>query len=223
MKNHACFTVLGVCFVWMLPSVSALADIAPPPPPPINIEKDATPGFTPSIESVIIRPVFGTEDEARQQLRDWGPAAVPVLIRLFDDPAWNGFRRHIEYLISSSDAPEAVAWLKRRFETLKASDPSDSGGDFSSICYSMARSNNHELADLLFDGALNATGRIQSDCIHAIGEITSEKALSVLKQLAEEKRVDSVSTRLDSIIKDLEGRLRALRPMAEVLEKEAKQ
>lgn len=122
-----------------------------------------------------------------------------------------------------SDAPEAVAWLKRRFEALKASDPSDSAGDFSSVCQAMARSNSRQLADLLFDGALNTTGKTQGDCIGAIGEITSEKALSVLKQLAEGKRTDGVFTRLDDIIKDLEGRLRALRPMAEVLEKEAKQ
>ena len=223
MKNHACFTVLGFFTVWLLPAVFAIASIKAPPPPPINIEKDATPGFTPSVESVLVRPVFGSEEDMRRQLRDWGPGAVPVLVRLYEDPAWNAFHRHIEYLISLSVTPEAIAWLKRRFEALKASDPSDSAGNFSSTCYAMARSNNSELADLLFDGVLNTTGRIQSDCIHAIGEITSEKALCVLKQLAEEKRVDNVSTRLDSIINDLEGRLRALRPMSEVLEKEAKQ
>ena len=227
MKNHACFAVLGVCFVWMLPSVSVLADIIPPPPPPITIEKDATPGFTPSIESVLVRPRFGSEEDTRKQLRDWGPGAVPVLIRLYEDPAWSAFRWGVEYLISCSDAPEAVAWLKRRFEALKASDPSEHGQDFGSICNSMARTGDQELAELLFDGALNTTGRTQVECIWAMAEITSDRALSVFKQLAgqvaEGKLSGDFSPRLNDTIKDLEGRLRALRPMSEVLEKEAKQ
>jgi len=227
MKNHACFTVLGFFTVWLLPAVFAIASIKAPPPPPINIEKDATPGFTPSVESVLVRPVFGSEEDMRRQLRDWGPGAVPVLVRLYEDPAWNAFHRHIEYLISLSDTPEAIAWLKQRFEALKASDPSEHGQDFGSICNSIARTNNQELAELLFDGALKATGRTQAECISAMTEITSDRALSVFKQLSaqvtEGKLTGGIFTRLDSMINDLEGRLRALRPMSEVLEKEAKQ
>jgi hypothetical protein len=227
MKNHACFTVLGLFVAWLLPAAFGFASFEAMPPPPINIEKDATPGFAPSIESVIIRPDFGTEDEAREQLRNWGPAAIPVLIRLHDDPAWSAFRRHTEYLISLSGAPEAVAWLKRCFEALKASDPSEHGQDLSSICHSLARANNQELAELLFDGALNATGQTQSKCVWAMAEITSDRTLSVLKQLAtqvtEGKLSSGFSPRLDEVIKDLEGRLRALRPMSEILEKEGKQ
>jgi hypothetical protein len=233
MRYCARVAILALCVVFIMSVLSArnhsastgvaFAEHALPPPAPIDVVKDATPGFTPTIESVVASGEPFGEDSMRRQLHDWGPKAVPVLIRLYEDPAWEKFRWTLMFMISCSDASDVRTWLKQQFQAIQASAPAPPREQSNIICYAMARTNDPELAKLLFDTAQNGKEPLQSACIGAIGEeMTNENALAVLKQV-QASGMGGASLRLGDMITNMEGRLRAQRPMSEILEKEGKQ
>lgn len=77
---------------------------APYDVPPHGWETHITPGFEPPIEGAIAFPPESWRGStAGPRIRDkmdlWGPAAMPVLERMFDDPFWRDYRLQILSLI----------------------------------------------------------------------------------------------------------------------------
>ena len=231
MRYCAHVAIVALCLVCIMSALSARSDSAStgmafaehalPPPAPIDVVKNATPGFTPSIESVVASGEPFGEDSMRRQLHDWGPKAALVLVRLYEDPAWDKFRWKLMVMISCSDAPEVRTWLKQQFQAIQASASASPRERPDTICYAMVRTNDPELAKLLSDTAQNGKEPLQSACIRAIGQMTNDNALAVLKQL-QASGVGGASAGVSNLITDMEGRLRAQRPMSEILDKEGK-
>ncbi|HUW62912.1 MAG TPA: hypothetical protein VMZ06_18045 [Candidatus Bathyarchaeia archaeon] len=115
MKAHI-LTVLSVTF--LLAATPASASLALPPDPPAGWETSQTPGFDPSVESVLVdaarnRVLGFTAESARPVWEKWGPGATDVLFRLLETPVWNGFDHSIVSLLFAGPFPETRARIEK--------------------------------------------------------------------------------------------------------------
>ena len=82
--------------------------LTPPPPvqPPENWESQVLPGFTPSIESVIVaNRVPANIQELGGYTPAWGPTCVAALVTLFADTRFAHFSHHLLNLMSHAAYP----------------------------------------------------------------------------------------------------------------------
>jgi len=96
--------------------VCSLADALTPSkpiPPPEDWEDKVLPGFTPSIESVIVAKHLHQETlDWSEYTRIWGPKCVEGLIALYRNPEWAKFSNAIMAAMAHADYPEMRAWFE---------------------------------------------------------------------------------------------------------------
>ncbi len=95
--------------------------LTPPPPvqPPESWESPVLPGFTPSIESVIVaNRVQANIQELGGYTKAWGPKCVEALGTLFEDPRWAQFSNQLLNLMAHADYPEMRKWFEDRIAHL---------------------------------------------------------------------------------------------------------
>ena len=139
--------VLRVAIVLGIVMGARALSMAPPPPPPEppeGWEDEVVPGFTPSIESVVVDHGFRTVDEGKKQIEQWGPESTPVLIRLYRDERWVRFQDRVLFLMRCSPDPRVVDFLYERFEALLPASDGDSD--------SQQRSERSRIASVLVSG-----------------------------------------------------------------------
>jgi hypothetical protein len=104
--------ITAVSLFFLSAGTIASASFAPPPEAPAGWEANQTPGFDPSVESVLVErsreipPLFFTADSARPFWDKWGPAAREVLFRLLAAPEWERFQYWIGSLLVACPFPE---------------------------------------------------------------------------------------------------------------------
>ena len=94
---------------------------APPPSPPFGWEDRVAPGYTPSVESVVVRlGRFELREPAERETvwASWDAGAVDVLVRIIGDPAWKEFRGGAVQLLAVSPHDAAKAWLNATADAL---------------------------------------------------------------------------------------------------------
>ncbi|MCC6696740.1 MAG: hypothetical protein IT365_14010 [Candidatus Hydrogenedentes bacterium] len=103
---------------------ATLVNSEPPPlQPPPGWELEVAPGFSPSVESVIVQ---GTPDYRRggELWAEWGDEALQVLLRLLRDERWKDYRGNIEILMQFGPQSVQDRMLARLKELESVSSPS---------------------------------------------------------------------------------------------------
>ncbi|NCB64331.1 MAG: hypothetical protein EOM52_12185, partial [Clostridia bacterium] len=145
-----CFTAGGL---------GAWAEIAYPSPP-ADWKERVLPGFEPSLESVLERGGYFTDDYGREAWKNWGPEAVEGFFTLLNDPSWGEFRTEILRMLFLSPHPVAQSRLE---QALRA---------------------------IISEEHARETGRELFNCIGLFARYSPETSLSFLKELAESSQQD---------------------------------
>jgi hypothetical protein len=90
----------------------------PPPFPPAGWESRVTPGFEPSLESVIISVSERRPLPERAVWDGWGPRASEALFTLYCQEPWVLFRPFITRILLTDPSGQGKGFLKARMEKL---------------------------------------------------------------------------------------------------------
>ena len=186
------------------------------PPPPEGWQAEVTPGFEPSIEKTIVSSydcnLFNTSFE--DTLLNWGPEAIPVIIRLHEDERWADFRRATARMLAQSECPEARQYFLGRFRSLaEVGQPSEQNADeMASLCVNLMDECEPEWIGMLTIEARSGNVAYAPQYAEALLRLGTDEALDamrVLRSRLPESSRDAVNWR--TVV--LEGRMRAQEPM----------
>ena len=116
MKRPAMW-ILAFSVLLVLPVLAELA-IMEIPPLPVGWELTIIPGFDPCIELALEDTYDAhfegkTTEQMKAHMAHWGEAAIPELIRLYEDPRWHEYRRTIAGYLGAMPTEESRAWANR--------------------------------------------------------------------------------------------------------------
>jgi len=113
MKRPAMW-ILASSVLLVLPVLAKLA-IMEIPPLPVGWELTIIPGFDPCIELALEDTYDAhfegkTTEQMKAHMAHWGEAAIPELIRLYEDPRWHEYRRTIAGYLGAMPTEESRTW-----------------------------------------------------------------------------------------------------------------
>lgn len=218
----AFFVVLVADLAW--------ASYAPPPPGPIGWEKRLAPGFDPPIEYVVMYECWGPgpRKEVDGYVAQWGPGAGPVLVALYRNPDWKGFRDQILDILNKVDAPEVTAFLAEEAERLASTKEAPPRPDYEKVrLLNMLAKRDANAADAVaFAIAQNPAHPYFESIIGYLSIRATQENGAACKAKLEELAAGTSDARLrDRIERTFKGDAavnRANEPMSVVLQREAK-
>ena len=109
--------ILVICVLLSTTAFSLSPPHVPKPPlPPLGWEEEITPGFEPSIESVLVNYAQAENLSKRNEhTASWGENAIPVLMRLSENPKWADYTTIIQEYIALLNDPPLLPLIVEQF------------------------------------------------------------------------------------------------------------
>ena len=209
---------------------SAFADVAPPPRPPAGWMDRVAPGFTPSIESVVVklsddRYLRPAPEDANAKLvaywEGWGKGAVLVLAALCEDPQWEKFRHHSFQLLLASPMPEASDYVVWQIHALAGKDAlsTQEEQDFRTMLSGLTRLHRDVAEPLLKELAASEKRAVLETVVRAYLSMMTDEGLTAAKAIIARMPEDAQKS-MSYSLQGAESRMRANEPMKRILEVE---
>ena len=178
---------------WMCSSEGLSISNVPPPFPPAGWESRVTPGFEPSLESVIINVSEHRPLPERAVWDGWGPKASEALFTIYCQEPWALFRPFITRILLTDPSGQGKGFLKARMgKLLTEGDLKANEEEFRCLLYAIGPSLGDEAVPLVRE-SLQALSARQECSSEEIGRARRE--VSVL-QIARTRTADDLLEQL---------------------------
>ncbi len=194
--------------------MGALAMPAPPPKPPAGWEDRVLPGFEPSLESVLARGGFFSDDYGRDAWKNWGPEPVEGFFTLYNDPSWEKFRRQILRMLFLCPHPVARTRLEQELRAMVSRGNSlEYAGEINTFAGFFAQYLPQTSLPLLRELAKSPQEHVRVAAGYALARLATEESLAAAREVAAGLSGNSRNS-LEWSIGEAMGRKRAGESMA---------
>jgi len=168
------------------------------PLPPVQWEEDVTPGYEPSIESVLVALTgkpdmeMPSDEYIKEYWASWGPGAVEELAQLRESEGWSAFGDEIRRLLLLSGMPEAQVhlgdWLREAVDALERDERDSRARDtLSRLAPDFGRRYGREAVDVLAGLLPQVSDRwLMTSILHGLQNTDTDKGARLIRNTIDE-------------------------------------
>jgi hypothetical protein len=212
--------------IWVLAALTlpaAALSVAGPPLPPLGWEESATPGFQPPIEETLVLKYHAGAEERELYAKQWGEKAVPVLQRLYRDPAWSEYRDVIQKYVLSLGGNVSTASQEEKMREFfhKLRDGDDLEPEERSEFHRIRPNATDAMRAIAKEAYAAADAEQQSQMSNYVALISGDDPIPYFEACLKVSKGEANQKRFSDLIDTRRAIYRAKEPMSVVLEKEA--